>query len=196
MHPPEQCAGSLFRSLVETQIVELHFPLKSVAFTPEGRFKGAAIRVIPLPHKELKEMSRNHLVIRRIMRERSIVAPHTHLTLLVSHRVRRVGHTYLFSASEERIHQLTLGSHHDHAPRLICQRRYCDHVMLLYELRSFNNEFADQLRLLTGSHMHLLHVFKSFVPIVAITHLPRSLQHLLLTPIHFSLSNRDQLFRR
>src|SRR5687767_2266153 len=120
----------------------------------------------------------------RRSREMTIVATHAHHFLLVRHRAR--GKRYLndFAAEEERTDELPLWSHHLHSPGILSELRNGYQIVVFDKPGCFERQFANHLRLFAGLDIKVLHVLKSFLPVIAIAKCARSFFHLVLTPSH------------
>src|SRR5262249_30666562 len=118
MHAPEEHADSVLGCVAEIQIPEQHFPIQGPTLDGERCAERTAVRTISGVHVALKLMTGNQFMKYSCAREWNIVAAHAHHLLFVSHADSRIRNADHFAASEEWIHELTLGCHHLHPPGL------------------------------------------------------------------------------
>src|SRR5437588_230157 len=169
MHAPEKHPNAVLGRLRKIQVPEEHLPIKRVAFGPERRAEETSIRPVTRSHETLQMVARNQLVKNSGPREVYVVAAHAHHLLFVRHRVCRKRHQDGFAAEKERADQLSLRSHHLHAPGVTRELRHRDQIVIVYELDRFQRQIANHLRLLTGLDVQILYVLQSLLPIVAET---------------------------
>src|ERR1044071_3168646 len=196
MHTPEEHSDLLLRRLGKTQIPQQQFPVKRGSFTPERRPKDRAIWFVTRGHKAPQVMTGNQFMMNSGACKIDIVAAHAHHLLFVGHRVGGEGNQNHFSAQKERTDKLSLRRHHLDSPRLFCEFRNGDEVVVFDKLDRFEREIANHLWLLAGFDVKIFDVFERFVPIIAVAQLARSLFHLVLTPGHLFFTDHDDFFRR
>ena len=97
---------------------------------------------------------------------------------------------------EERVHELLLGRHHGHPPRVAAELGDRHQVVGIHVIDRLEGQVADQGRLLAGLDVQRLDVLEGSLPVVALAHLARGLLHLVLAPGQLVAGELDQLFGR
>ena len=191
MHAPEKHADAVLGSFGKIQVPEQQLPIKRIALSPEGRAEQGAVRPIACSHESLQVMTGNQFMKHRGTRKVYVVAAHAHHFLFMRHRIRGEGNEDRFAAEEEWTNELPFRRHHLHAPGVARELWDGHEIVIVDELDCFQRQIADHLGLLTRFDVMVLHVLESFLPIIAITKIARSLLHLVFAPRHFLVGDLD-----
>ena len=196
VHPPEEHADAVLGRLREALIPEQELPVERPALDPERRVEDAAVGLVSRAHVALEVMAGDQLVMHRGAGEMDVVPAHAHHLRLVRHRARRVRDGDRLAAGEEGVHELRLGRHHGHAPRVAAEPGDRHHVVGVEVFDRLDGEVADQGGLLARLDVERLDVLEGRVPVVAQAHLASGLLHLALAPAQLLAGEVDQLFGR
>ncbi len=128
--------------------------------------------------------------------KRNVVAAHALQFLVVRHRIGWKRDADFVAAGEERVDQLPARRHHLQSPGFGSQRWHGDQVVLAQVVDRLPGEITNQVRLFARRHVHRLHFFHSFLPIVPKAHFVRRLQQLGFAPGILADGDFEQLLRR
>src|SRR6476646_5713852 len=99
------------------------------------------------------------------VREMRIVAAKAHHLVFFRHLVGRIRNENLLAAEEEWSNALTSWTHHLHVPVFFRKLWYRHPVMLRKEIFGLSREVADEIGLLAGLDVGLLHLFHRRFPV-------------------------------